>query len=316
MNQATLFRRGRKPSAFLMAGALSLGVVGVTMASASYSAQGIDDGGFWVCIEKTTKVVRYVSSGVCGTNEALRWWKGQGPAGATGPAGADGATGAAGATGPAGADGATGPAGADGATGPAGPAGADGADGATGPAGADGATGPAGADGAAGPAGADGATGPAGADGATGPAGADGATGPAGADGATGPAGPAGADGATGPAGADGATGPAGADGADGSDGTDGTDGADGVSGWESRSATSSSSSTWPRTQTVSCTGSKKLLGGGYSVSSGADETQIAVSANGPTSDTTWSVTVYDDASSGSIGTATLTAYAFCATAN
>ena len=59
-----------------------------------------------------------------------------GPAGPTGPAGADGP---AGPTGPAGADGPagpTGPAGADGATGPTGPAGADGADGATGPAGA------------------------------------------------------------------------------------------------------------------------------------------------------------------------------------
>ena len=65
----------------------------------------------------------------------------EGPAGATGPAGADGEDGA---TGPAGADGADG---ADGATGPAGADGADGADGATGPAGATGATGPTGADG-------------------------------------------------------------------------------------------------------------------------------------------------------------------------
>ena len=56
----------------------------------------------------------------------------EGPAGATGPAGADGEDGATGPAGPTGANGLTG------ANGPAGPPGADGFDGATGPPGADG----------------------------------------------------------------------------------------------------------------------------------------------------------------------------------
>jgi len=130
----------------------------------------------------------------CEKGETPLDWNAIGPAGATGPAGADGATGATGATGPAGADGATGP---TGATGPAGADGTNGTDGATGPAGADGTNG---TDGATGPTG---ATGPAGADGTNG---TDGATGPAGADGTNG------TDGATGPAGADGTNGTDGAD--------------------------------------------------------------------------------------------------------
>jgi hypothetical protein len=101
----------------------------------------------------------------------------QGPAGATGPTGADGAVGAAGPTGPTGADGAVG------AAGPTGPTGAAGAVGATGPQGPVGSTGPTGSTGAAGAIGATGPQGPVGSTGPTGAAGAVGATGPQGLEG-------------------------------------------------------------------------------------------------------------------------------------
>ena len=115
-----------------------------------------------------------------------------------------------------------------------------------GPPGADGIGG---ATGAIGPAGADGADG---ARGATGPAGADGA------DGATGAIGPAGPDGA------DGATGPAGADGADGATGAIGPAGSDGVLNWELNEQTFTGLSA-DATRSVSCTGFKVPLGGGWS---------------------------------------------------
>ncbi len=152
----------------------------------------------------------------------------QGPAGATGPTGANGATGATGsngatgATGLAGATGASGVAGATGATGVAGATGATGVAGATGATGAAGATGVAGATGYTGSNGSTGATGATGAAGATGSIGATGATGNAGATGATGATGTgtAGATGATGAPGPTGATGSAGATGVTGSTGS------------------------------------------------------------------------------------------------
>ena len=83
-------RYRRTPVVVLMSGLLILGIAGVAGA-ATYTRQ-IDENGFNVCIEKTTKVVRYTA--LCTTNEALRFWKGQGPVGVAGAAGADGVDGA------------------------------------------------------------------------------------------------------------------------------------------------------------------------------------------------------------------------------
>ena len=256
---------------------------------------------------------------------------GVGPAGPIGPAGAVGPQGAAGPTGPAGPRGTTGPAGLNGAAGATGAQGPAGPAGAQGPAGADGLAGPAGlmcwdlnANGqadlpaedinldtfvntldCAGPQGAAGADGADGATGATGPAGANGATG---ATGNVGPAGPIGPAGATGANGATGAAGPA---------GPTGPAGPPGVSALELVTATSASDSNTSKTQTVSCPGVKKALGGGGSVTVGVS-TNLAIQASAPTggppptAPTGWSVTGTETDTVG--GNWSVTAYVMCAT--
>jgi hypothetical protein len=149
--------------------------------------------------------------------------------------------------------------------------------------------GPAGADGATGPAGADGATGPAGADGATGPAGADGTTGPAGADGATGPMGP---------------TGPAGADGADGATGPTGPSGSIDDLVIVSNTSVSDSNN---KSISVSCTGGRNVVGGGF-VSSHAS---VGAQASYPSNATTWTVDGAEFQNTNTVWT--ITAYAICA---
>jgi hypothetical protein len=73
-------------------------------------------------------------------------------------------------------------------------------------------------------------------------------------------------------------------------------------------------SATYSRTETATCAVGKKVVGGGFTVS-GGDSSQLVVINSYPSSDTVWSVTIGDDASSGSPGTTDIDVYAICVTA-
>jgi len=85
------------------------------------------------------------------------------------------------------------------------------------------------------------------------------------------------------------------------------------VSGLELVTATSASNSTTPKTQTVSCTGVKKALGGGGSISLVSD--QVAIQDSEPTGGslpTGWTVTAV--ANDILVPAWTVTASVICAT--
>jgi hypothetical protein len=84
------------------------------------------------------------------------------------------------------------------------------------------------------------------------------------------------------------------------------------VTGWETVSATSPSNTTSPKTTSVSCTGGKKVLGGGYMVSASGNETQVTVTAGYPSANNTWTVTTVKTNGNPSWS---VTAYAICADA-
>lgn len=275
------------------------------------------------CIKLETGKIRIVDKSTsCRRGEArIIWLRGtdprkgkEGARGATGAKGATGATGLTGATGAAGATGATGAAGATGATGAegsAGTTGATGATGATGLTGATGATGLTGATGGIGPAGPTGANGATGATGAVGATGAAGATGTAGDIGPAGATGPTGATGATGPTGATGAAGATGATGATGPAGATGAAG--GISGVYVKSSGGSTIFDPAGTRaTTSCDPGAVSIGGG--LNSDVPGTMIssypsnATGAPSTSSQTSWTVTYWPDASA-----QTITVYAICA---
>ncbi len=110
-------------------------------------------------------------------------------------------------------------------------------------------------------------------------------------------AGPAGPQGEKGDKGDQGETGPA------------GTPGTNGVSGWEKVVSASENDTTDAKTQTATCPAGKKAVGGGYMINSSAHT--FYPTANYPSADDTWSVTVER-----STGTSawSLTAYALCLT--
>jgi hypothetical protein len=141
--------------------------------------------------------------------------------------------------------------------------------------------------------------GPTGPTGPTGPAGGGTGAGATGATGPTGPTGPAGAasqvTGPTGPRGAAGTTGPA------------------GVSGWERRSSTTGSNQTRDKIIDLSCTGTKRVLSGGYEYNISSASNQIRVVRNMPISDTAWRVAATDDNPSTNWE---LVAWAICANVN
>lgn len=200
--------------------------------------------------------------------------------------------GAQGDIGPIGPQGVQGLQGIQGLVGPQGPIGPQGSIGFTGPTGATGSTG---LDGVAGATGATGSTGDPGATGASG------ATGAAGATGETGPVGPAGATGATG------ATGPA---------------GADGVSGWEMVTGTATGDTETSLSSTATCTGVKKVVGGGFMLGSASSVLDTPVLVNMPDAGgTSWTVTKGSTATAGGLlagltdASFTITAYAICVTA-
>jgi hypothetical protein len=135
--------------------------------------------------------------------------------------------------------------------------------------------------------------------------------GPQGSQGEIGLTGPQGATGLTG------ATGPAGTTGAQGPVGTNGTNGTNGVSGWERVVGTATADNeTFPKTATATCTGSKKLVGGGYLVSAASASSEIVITASYPSSDTVWTTSGTVDSNTGGDESYSLQAYAICATMN
>jgi hypothetical protein len=164
-----------------------------------------------------------------------------------------------------------------------------------GPRGAKGDKGDKGDRGLQGPAGQDGADGKDGTDGIDGIDGKDGAPGPEGKEGPQGPQGPEGKQGPTGPAGPNGAT---------------------GYLRLESTSANGTGNPEVAST-TVTCTGGRKIVGGGYQVNAGSvsgsnNPAEVTVTQNRATSDTVWSVTAIADERN-DVGTWSVTAYAICA---
>jgi hypothetical protein len=141
-----------------------------------------------------------------------------------------------------------------------------------------------------------------GATGSTGSKGATGDTGLAGSTGATGVTGATGSTGATGQ-GATGATGPTGANGATGYSKVDGI-----------RVPASGTNGTDPKTTTATCTGGRKVVGGGYLVTTSVagDLDEITVYENRPTSETVWTASAQED--NPSTSSWALQAYAICAT--
>jgi hypothetical protein len=278
--------RVRKSLGIVVAGALMLTVVGGVGAATNLPMTK-------VCVNTETKAIRmsiFASPSWCNPGEVYREWSTYAKPGAKGDTGATGAAGPAG------------PAGAQGPAGPAGP---------QGPAGADGAQGPAGADGTPG-----GPPGPAGADGAPGP------QGPAGADGATGPQGPAGPQGPTGATGATGAQGPKGDTGATGAQGPKGDTGATGATGASGPIAgltivlgAVGADTFGNRTATATCTGGKKVVGGGFNTLNVSDSRTIAITGSYPSSATVWTVKGTTE-QSGASRSYSLQAYAICATAS
>ncbi|WP_161483332.1 collagen-like domain-containing protein [Herbidospora solisilvae] len=224
---------GGRTIGILTVGALAGSIFAVgSMATASSAADTV----IHACVNKKTRYARIVNATTkCRATETKITWGGQGE---QGPMGLQGMTGN------------TGPQGPKGQTGPQGPKGQTGA---TGPQGAKGDTGPAGPQG---PKGETGPAGPQGPKGEAGPAGPKGANGEDGKDGKTGPAGPQGPKGDTGPAGPQGPkgeTGPAG-----------------GVTPVIKTGTETSVDSSSDYVLTA-CDPGKKVVGGGYDITSGTD---------------------------------------------
>ena len=151
--------------------------------------------------------------------------------------------------------------------------------------------------------------GPIGPIGPIGPTGAPGADGLAGADGKDGVDGLAGADGK------DGVDGLAGVDGKDGVDGLAGVAGTNGVSGYEIVPGTPSGDIDGARTVTATCLNGKKVVGGGFLVSSIASSAEVAIYASYPSSNTVWTVSGTVDNPNAPTTNYVLTAYAICVSA-
>ena len=184
-----------------------------------------------------------------------------------------------------------------------------------GPIGPIGPTGAPGADGLAGADGKDGVDGLAGADGKDGVDGLAGADGKDGVDGLAGVDGKDGVDGLAGVDGKDGADGLAGVDGKDGVDGLAGVAGTNGVSGYEIVPGTPSGDIDGARTVTATCLNGKKVVGGGFLVSSIASSAEVAIYASYPSSNTVWTVSGTVDNPNAPTTNYVLTAYAICVSA-
>lgn len=96
-----------------------------------------------------------------------------------------------------------------------------------------------------------------------------------------------------------------------GSNGADGRDGVDGVSEWQKVPGLMETSTSDDQTATATCPDGKKVVGGGYLVTS--ENTSYYAKSSYPSSETTWTSTVHR----GGSGTASwgLTSFAICVSA-
>lgn len=184
----------------------------------------------------------------------------------------------------------------------------------TGVQGIQGIQGPKGDPGDAGAQGIQGPPGPRGETGATGAMGPPGPEGPAGPTGATGPAGPTGETGAVGATGPTGATGPMGPMGPMGPAGPTGPMGPSGSGLTDLVTVTGGIglNAGVQNTTTVQCPVGLSVIGGGYR-NNFPETTKIQVNANGPASETSWSVSAYNPSTTVHTG---VTVYAICARAS
>jgi len=83
------------------------------------------------------------------------------------------------------------------------------------------------------------------------------------------------------------------------------------VTGWETITVISASS-TASKTTTATCSGSKKVFGGGYTIAASGNETQVTVTGAFPSAINAWTVTTVKNQGS---PTWTVTVYALCANA-
>lgn len=244
--------------------------------------------------------------------------------GQVGPQGAQGAPGLAGPAGPQGAEGPQGETGSEGAAGLAGPVGSQGAGGSQGETGLSvvGTQGAQGPSGEIGPRGLTGLQGPAGLQGEAGAPGSEGAQGQPGDQGLQGLLGPLGAQGLqggtglsgpAGPQGVAGLSGPAGPQGSAGPQGPQGQQGPPGLIGVETVSALSIVDSSAAKVVSVICPTGKRLIGGGAALLlSGPDDPDfLALTANAPVDNVTWSARGIE--TSASSESWQLTAHAICA---
>ncbi len=123
-----------------------------------------------------------------------------------------------------------------------------------------------------------------------------------------------GAQGPKGDTGDQGPIGPAGPEGAVGPQGPTGLQGLPGVSGVTLITTSSVSDSTSSKTVTVNCTGTKKALAGGGSVTNGG--TNVAIQSSYPTGNppTGWSVTAFE--ASNTVAAWSVEVYVICADAD
>jgi hypothetical protein len=134
-----------------------------------------------------------------------------------------------------------------------------------------------------------------------------------------GPAGPQGEKGDQGLQGIQGPKGDRGDQGLQGPQGEVGPAGPNGATGYLRLESTSANGSGSPEvaSTTVTCTGGRKVVSGGYQVNAGAvsgsnNPAEVTVTQNRATSDTVWSVTAITDDRT-EVGTWSVTAYAICA---
>jgi hypothetical protein len=118
-----------------------------------------------------------------------------------------------------------------------------------------------------------------------------------------GPQGPQGATGLSGP------TGPPGTPGTNGTDGTNGATGATGVSAWERVTQSNTCAALTTCSISVTCTGTKKLLGGGVNTS-GFTVLRPIITSSYPAADNQWTAIIYN---SKLVNTITMEVWAICA---
>jgi hypothetical protein len=83
------------------------------------------------------------------------------------------------------------------------------------------------------------------------------------------------------------------------------------VTGWETITVVSATN-TSSKTTTATCSGTKKVFGGGYTFTASGNETQVFVTGSWPSANNAWTVTTIKNGGNPSW---TVTVYALCANA-